>query len=267
MIGKILRKLELGPAHSGLYRAYQELTGGSGSFRNDLVDRINNYEVQDKQLGLKGTLRELAKEKGLERELDNYINNNVLNGLRGNLRKALDYVTTLKDSIDELVEGTDLATGGITWPIQAPFYAATQTAYSIIAGILGYKAGIYAKSRRGLASYLADTAKGYVGAGINLIPYLGSIVEFGKNFDDKRPRIAQVAAHDTSYWFLNELRRRQGMPLLEEDLEHKVKKKGILENAKSEVGKLIDYGARLKTKNPVYGSDINPYAHEVYGRA
>jgi hypothetical protein len=246
------KKLALTALSSGIYNLYQEVKGGIGSFRNDLTKRVNEYYLRDQHLGISGSVKELAAKYGIANDLDAYIKRNVLGGLKGRLSHLLDLTTSIKDSLEDIVEVGDLVTLGTTTPTQVPIYLATQSAYTVLAGILGFSSGTYKLSKKGISNYFTDSAKGYLGVTANLVPAVGSLVELGSNFDNKRPRIAEAASRKTSYWLLNKIREKKGLPLLktEDDLERILAQPSAKPRT---AGKMIEYWDKIK--NAIYGSD------------
>jgi hypothetical protein len=251
------KKLALGALSSGVHSLYQEVKGGKGSFRNDLTSRVNEYYLKDKDLGIGGSVKEIAAKYGLSNDLDAYIKKNVLGGLKGRLARLLDITTSIKDSLEDVVEAGDILTVGQTTPSQVPLYLASQSAYTILSGILGFTSGTYKFSRKGISNYLADSARGYLGAAANIVPILGSFIELGTNFDNKRPRIAEAASRKTAYWLVNKVRAQKGLGPLksEDDLEQILRSSGpsIKDRAKE---KFREYGDKIKSKIPLYGSDF-----------
>lgn len=258
-------KLKFQMLHSGVSRLYHELKGGAGSFAEDLTQKINTYNISDGQLGISGSVNDLARQYGLERKFDDYIKRNILGGLRGRLAYALDLISSLKDSAEDVAEGSDLVTiilSSATAPIQVPFYLATQTIYTLLAGMLGYTSGVYSFTRRGTFNYLTDTARGYFGALANTVPVLGSLFEISTNLDDKRHRIIEVAQRKAAYWLFNQIREQKRVPPLksEEDL------KSILDKTKPKkaiTARLRDYADIFKIKNPIYNDISSEHVYAV----
>ena len=245
---------------SGLSRLNEELKGGQGNFKNDLTERVRNYHLRNDQLSVEGGIGELAQKYGLGKKLDEYINNNVIGGLRGRLAYTLDVLTSMKDAAEDAAELTDvitfIPTGGTSAAVQVPIYVATQTVYSLLAGILGYSSGIYTFDKKGTKSYFSDTAKGYIGALGNVVPVLGSVFELGTNIDDKRPRIAEAASRKTAQWLVGEIAKEKRINL-EETPELEKIVGSYVPKGSTWRQKLMDYAGRFRFKNPIYRSDIS----------
>ena len=265
---------------SGLVSLYHEIRQDGSSFGRDLTTRVNDYKIQDEELGVNGTVREVAKSHGLEKELDAYVRRNVVGGIKGKLAYLLDLTTSIKDGLEDITEAAELAaTAGAAIPtagagavvvqigsktITVPLYIATQTAYTLLAGLLGYASGTYTFTGQGTKNYLADSALGYIGAIGSNVPVLGSLLEIGTNLDNKRPRIAEAASRRTETWLLNRIREKKGLPLLnvqEKDLEYIVRAGASkIHNLANEqrLKPLANYGTTAKTPPtiPIYGADV-----------
>ncbi|MBI4438675.1 hypothetical protein HY640_01960 [Candidatus Woesearchaeota archaeon] len=263
---------------SGLESLYHELRQDDSSFSKDLAARVRDYRIQDKELGISGSIRDVARKNGLDRELERYISQKVVGGLKGSVAYALDLVTSVKDGLEDVVEVGELAAtavgaaagagaGGVvvqvgSKAVKVPLYVATQTAYSVLAGILGYASGTYEFTGQGTRNYFVDVAKGYVGAFGSAVPVLGSVLELGTNLDDKRPRIAEAASRRAEVWLVNRLREKRGLPLVDagqRDLEWLVRSgaKRVGEGRQA----LADYAS--KVRGPVYGSDVGSSQYPV----
>ena len=257
--------IKLSMLKSGVSRLHDELKGGPGSFKQDLTERVQNYSLRNEKLGIQGNIGELAQKYGLGKKLDEYLNRNVIGGLRGKLAYTLDIVTSMKDAAEDVAEFTDvltvIPTAGAATAIQVPIYLATQTVYSLLAGILGYSSGTYALDRKGTKNYISDMAKGYVGALGNVVPVLGSVFELGTNIDDKRARIAEAASRKTAQWLLGEIAKEKGIDIQETPELEKIVGDSIPNKRATWRQTLIDYASRFHIKNPIYGADISrtPY--------
>ncbi len=217
--------------NSGLESLYHEIRADEGSLRHRLLNEVPAYYVNDSELSVSGSLEDIASEYGLEDQFRLYMQSDIVGGVRGYLGTALHLVTSLKDGLEDVIESVELgvvtasgaATGGVaTIPVtilgnivQIPIVFLTQTAYSAIAGLLGYASGTYDFSKRGTVNYAVDVGKGYVGAAINVVPVLGSLIEIGTNLDDKQERIIYSSRTRAKYWLFNKIREMKGLPLKE----------------------------------------------------
>lgn len=205
----------------GLYRVYQEMKGGPGSFGQDLSQRILNTEIQDPQHQDTVTLQAFAKRHGCETQLGHYLKEE-LSVRKSYLARALDLTTSLKNGLDDLVEGTEAAVTLATAPtgagavaaetgaeaIEIPLYAVAQTIYVALAGALGFSGPhpIYSRNLKGLLHYSSDMGKSMLGEAIDLIPAIGTLAKTATTFDDLRPRIAASLAKNVKERLFSEIK-------------------------------------------------------------
>jgi len=240
-------KLGMGLLHSGIKRLYDEWKRGEGSFRNDVTRQIREHKCYDPINRDEVTLYDLAKRYGAEADFERYLQDEFKTG-RTRLAKVLDFVTNVKDGLEDAIEGAEaaatvvgVATGGLgsitvqagSNAIEVPVYAAVQTIYTGLAGLLGFTSGIY-KGKKGIKHYAIDTIKGALGATKNVIPLLGTLEPF-MNLDDKRPRIATALACNIHQKLLKRIREKTGKEInLEDTILHELRspKKTLREEMK-----------------------------------
>ena len=274
------RVVGFGILKSGLISLYHELRQDDSSLSKQLTKGVYNYKTADSELGIKeDTLENIAKTHGLDTEFRKYVQSDIVGGLRFKISWLYHAVTSIKDGLEDIVEGVEAGATAAAAPetagigalavqlmgadFEIPLYLVTQTAYSVLAAVLGYTSGTYTLTRRGLTDYATDMAKGYIGAAINIIPVLGIMVEWGTNLDDKVPRMIETSSRRTKIWLLNQIRKKKGMQLLEEEpdviSEFGPRMLGLWEKSKTKFGdfkeKMVDYSTRFKDTIP-YGSDF-----------
>lgn len=218
---------------SGLVDVINEIRATEGSIQNDLKTRVPEYVVRDEELGLDGTLEEIAEEYGLTSEFNQYIKKDIVGGFRGYIGTSLHLITSLKDGIEDVIESLELGGSVAAGPetagigtiavqvlgntVQIPINIISQTIYSMIAATLGFVSGTYTINWKGAKQYAADMAIGYVGALASCIPILGSVIELGTNLDDKRDRIVYASKDRAKVWLLNRIRAEKGLPPIEKE--------------------------------------------------
>ena len=190
----------------------------------DLASRINQYRIQDRTLGIDGSIGELAQSYGLKKGLDGYIKY---------FGDKLAYASHLTNSLNPSSSEVNL-------------YATVQKAYNL----LPLRFPKLIKS-----AYISDIG-GYSNKIGNIAHKLEMFYDLVKDLGNKKFRILYDM---TAEWLIKQIREQKGMPIL--GLEH-ILLKPIQPKVKDiQVKGVKDYADLIGTQKPVYASDI--YASDI----
>jgi hypothetical protein len=267
----------IGLFKSGLVNLYHDIMQDEKSFNKSLRSGVLKYHVSE----FEGkTIEELAKENGLSDKVDKYIAEEFA-GTKMKLARALDLITSVKDGIEKIAEGAEaagavaglaLSLGAGTVAIEAgantievPIYIASQALYTLVSGVLGFGSGTYTLNLEGAGKYLVDMGKGWLGAGMNMVPGFGIAEQF-INWDDKRGRIQEALAERTKQYIIAEIKKKQGISLIKPgSIDDKVS--GVIPT----IPLLLPEYAEKTDLEPVlaeynHAKELHPYSHDVaYG--
>jgi len=253
LIKKFGRGMPLDIAAKAVFGLYHKLRDEKSPLRSDLDSKIRNYGMG--KFGLDGTIADVAARYNLEDKVQEYLKNNIF----GRLQNNFSYLGHLTNYLNNALKGND-AYQAKNAPTDAFVYAVAHKAYGIVSRLLGHTLSHYLDSKKEKIRYFSDIVHHYSGRVGDLLDKFEKFYNLVSRIEEKKEYFAYAAARRAGLWLVKEVARRKG---IEEDKLERIigtAKTGLgsaAQAAKSIKSTFVDYKDLIKTRNPVYGSDLS----------